>query len=252
MRGVFQATIQDSLGNVVPECNVEVRSEETGELVQLFDDIDDGNMLGNPIQADADGFTRFYVESGLYRIRVYLGGFERVWRHVVIGIGPIGDEFDAFMQSAQNQFDSLTNSVDDLIENIDDAISNLTASGSFTANLGGFSPALSGTISWARVGNVATMWTSDGVFGTSNSIALSLSGIPEIIRPASWRYASCALRNNGGNGYLGIATISAAGEITFGISLKRQDNDYVQANTAGFTNSGSKGLPPGWTITYPL
>jgi hypothetical protein len=87
MRGVFQATIVDDAGNVVPECIIEVRDETSGDLVQLYDAFDAGSLLGNPVDADSDGFIRFYAESALYRIDATSGAFSRTWRHVVLGTG---------------------------------------------------------------------------------------------------------------------------------------------------------------------
>lgn len=96
-RGVFQATITDSLGSVLPGCQIEVRDEDSGSLVQLYDAFDGGNILGNPMQADSQGFVRFYTDPALYRIVATSGSFSRTWRHVQVGVGTLQDEVDSLI-----------------------------------------------------------------------------------------------------------------------------------------------------------
>lgn len=82
----WQATIQDEEGNVLPGASVEVRQEITGSpLVTLFSDRDGLVPIGNPVDADGDGFVAFHVVGGAYRITATLSGFSRTWRYVGIG-----------------------------------------------------------------------------------------------------------------------------------------------------------------------
>lgn len=68
-----QFTAQDEAGNVVAGASVEVRSEDTGLLVALYSDRNGSTPLGNPATTDSDGFIRFFVDGGVYKIRVYTG-----------------------------------------------------------------------------------------------------------------------------------------------------------------------------------
>src|SRR5690606_9907930 len=159
MRGVFQATIVDETGDIIPECNIEVRDEETGELAQAYDAFEDGEMLGAPFTADVNGFTRFYVESGLYRVRAYLGEFERERRHVLMGAGPL---------AAEGQ----------------EPIETEIEASSYTGALTGLTSSVNTTVQVRKAGDmVCISWSS--ATGTSNSNALSVTGMPVAFRPGT-------------------------------------------------------------------
>lgn len=82
-----QFTVVDGAGNVVPSASVEVRSEATGNLVQLYSDRAGASPIGNPFNADANGFARFYVVGGSYKITCSSGSSSLdPWRHVAIGL----------------------------------------------------------------------------------------------------------------------------------------------------------------------
>jgi hypothetical protein len=82
---VFQKTIQDEAGNVMPGASVEVRDQVTSGLVQLYSNFALSSTIGNPTTADGDGFVRFYVAPGRYRIVASLGGQSRTWEDEVLG-----------------------------------------------------------------------------------------------------------------------------------------------------------------------
>lgn len=84
---VWQATINDVYGNVVPASSVTVRIESSGVLAALYADEDGSTGANNPITADADGFVRFYVADGNYRIDADGGAAgTATWRNVQLGI----------------------------------------------------------------------------------------------------------------------------------------------------------------------
>lgn len=79
--------------------------------------------------------------------------------------------------------------------------------------------------------------------GTSNSTAMTLTGLPINCRPANNVIVPCMLLDNGvAKG--GWALVATSGTITFGIGI---DN-----NASGFTGSGTKGVNTGWVLVYPL
>jgi hypothetical protein len=83
----YQFTITDENGNIVPSANVEVRIETAGTpLATIYSDREGNTPLGNPFQADSDGYAAFHAAGGAYRIRVVSGAFERIWRYVAIGL----------------------------------------------------------------------------------------------------------------------------------------------------------------------
>lgn len=84
-RAVFQRTIADAEGNVVPAAWITVRESISGNLVPLFSVLVGAGGLSNPFQADSEGFARFYVEAGRYNITATFGLSVREWVDVDIG-----------------------------------------------------------------------------------------------------------------------------------------------------------------------
>lgn len=85
-----QFTVVDASGNIVPSASVEVRSESSGLLAQLYSDRAGTTPIGNPFNADANGFASFYVAGGAYKIEASAGSSSLApWRYV--GIGLLGE-----------------------------------------------------------------------------------------------------------------------------------------------------------------
>lgn len=215
MRGVFQSTIVDEAGNVVPECDIEVRDESSGELVQVYDAFEDGDTLGNPLVSDENGFIRFYVDSGLYRILASSGEFEREWRHVLIGAGPLADEVEELLETE--------------IE-----------SSSYTGALTGLTSTVNSTVQVRKVGDLICLsWPAGS--GTSNSTALTMTGLPEGFRPNTAQSGLVTRVTDNGTTQFGTVSVGTNGTLTFNTG----------AAGGAFTGSGTKGMPAG-SITYPI
>lgn len=213
MRGVFQATIVDENGSIIPSCNIEVLDEVSGASPQLYDAITAGSTLGNPFAADVNGFARLYVESGTYRVRAYLGAFERIWRHVIIGE---------------------------------------TTAGTIVGTLTGFASALAATLSYKRSGHLVTLSIAADTTGTSTTTAMTFVGIPEELQPSNDQFVSCVLYNNSGN-VAGYAFIDADSDtIVFSLASPTVVTNKVYPSDV-FTGSGAKGLRTGiFSLTYSL
>lgn len=83
--GVWQATIVNPAGDVVPSAQLEVTIESTAALAALWADLGATIPLANPVTADANGFVRVYLaDSTTYKFRAFATGFERIWRDVPI------------------------------------------------------------------------------------------------------------------------------------------------------------------------
>jgi len=92
---VCQFHITDEAGNIVPNANVTVTKDETGfPAATIYSDREGLNPISNQLQADANGFIRFYAPGGAYRIVASKGGFNRIWRHVAIGLYSEADPDD--------------------------------------------------------------------------------------------------------------------------------------------------------------
>lgn len=117
--------------------------------------------------------------------------------------------------------------------------------GSFTATLTGMSSSTTGTVSWFKHGNTVALYTRSQFAGTSNDTEMTLTGLPSSIQPAIGFAMPCSLRDNG-SGHIGQAgyVTAAADTITFAMGSP--------LSSAGFTASGSKGLPAGWQIRYEI
>lgn len=85
---VWQATITDSAGNIVPEARIEVRHSDNNALAEIYEDRDGEVVKANPFQVDESAFARFYAASGRYDVRAFQGGLEKIWADVELGITP--------------------------------------------------------------------------------------------------------------------------------------------------------------------
>lgn len=139
-------------------------------------------------------------------------------------------------------------SFDDVVVDAADTAQYL--SGSFTGTLTGMSGSTTGTVSYrivansAGTGKLCTLYITSAITGTSNTTAMTMTGLPAACTPAAAVHLGVPIVDNTTN-LDGLMTISAAGTtITFYC-----DQPYA---STGFTSSGSKGLAAGWTATYPL
>ncbi len=120
-------------------------------------------------------------------------------------------------------------------------------SGSFTGTLTGMTASTTGQIDYI-VDPGGTVWLSRSggsaaLTGTSNTTAMTLTGLPAEIRPKFTTSAICSGVFDNGVGVGAAGFISSAGVVSFS----------VLANPlATFTAAGTKGLSSGWKISYPL
>lgn len=118
------------------------------------------------------------------------------------------------------------------------------ASSSFNATLTGMTAVTTGSIFY-RVINGYTAMLQGGLSGTSNSTAMTMTGLPAAVIPPTLGVSVPCLLTDNGITKGGWATINTAGVITFGIGF---DN-----NTTGFTAGGTKGTSSaGFSVIYPL
>lgn len=113
---------------------------------------------------------------------------------------------------------------------------------SFVANLTGMTATITGNISQEINGNIVTLTLTGGnaITGTSNSTSFTINNLPTYSQPVYKTIVPCILEDNS-QLVSGWATISG-GTITFGSG--------ANYSSGGFTASGFKGLPQGWTISY--
>lgn len=122
---------------------------------------------------------------------------------------------------------------------------NAQSTGTFTGTMTGMSSSTTGTVNYTVSDGIATLYTTDDLVGTSNATGCTMTGLPSAVQPSGARRIPCSFSD--GTPKLGLAVLaSASGTIIF----HAEDSGVFSAS--GFTASGSKGPPSGWTITYPL
>lgn len=122
--------------------------------------------------------------------------------------------------------------------------------GSFTGTLSGMTTATTGTVSYrisanaAGTGKICRLYLAAGIAGTSNTTAMTMTGLPAACTPSAAVETVCSVVEND-TSQLGRATIAASGTtITFATDLP--------FSATGFTGGGGKGLSSGWQIEYAL
>jgi hypothetical protein len=134
----------------------------------------------------------------------------------------------------------------------------LMSRGSFTATLTGMTAATTGTMFYAVTNQVCTLWVNGPIAGTSNSTAMTITGVPAACIPVSQaRQAPCtSLEDNGVGDFLGVCDINASsGTITVGMSVINGTpaaGSKLILNATPFTASGTKGIFNDWTFSFPV
>jgi hypothetical protein len=128
----------------------------------------------------------------------------------------------------------------------------ITSSGNFTGTLTGVVGTITQTFTYRIISGVVTIWIDADVVGTSNTTAMTITGLPVAIRPSVSKAVACTeIENNTLTLHEGRAVVSGS-TIAFYIARTDTTANFVRYSSTGFTNSGTKGLTTGWTITYPL
>jgi len=81
---IFQRTVVNEAGDIIPSAQIEVRLESTDELATVYSDRDGLIELSNPFFADSSGLARFYCNPNEYKITATGNGQAIEWRYVVI------------------------------------------------------------------------------------------------------------------------------------------------------------------------
>jgi hypothetical protein len=124
--------------------------------------------------------------------------------------------------------------------------------GNFTGTLTGCTSTTTGTMYWDRTGNIVTLYTPSSITCTSNTTAMTLTGLPATITPANSQAVACAaMENNGAGLVVGECVANPVSEnIIFAPGIVT--GSYLEASTTGFTSSGTKGIQSGWSMTYAV
>lgn len=121
------------------------------------------------------------------------------------------------------------------------------ATGSFVGTLTGVSGTVTGTIFYKISGGMCTLYTSSNIVGASTTVAMGITGVPAIARPAIQIQIPCEVLNDS-IAALGFAAVGTGGGITFG--TYRTSGAAVIPSP--FVAANNKGIQTGWSVTYPL
>lgn len=125
---------------------------------------------------------------------------------------------------------------------------------SFTGTLTGFTSANTGTVKWRRMGSFVTLYTEADMIGTSNTTAMTMTGVPAALQPSATRFGHCVNVQDSSSttpDFPAVFSITA-GTITFYGSVAANTGNKPSFGTTQFASSGSKGLHAGWQISYQL
>ena len=129
--------------------------------------------------------------------------------------------------------------------------------GTWTPTWTGFSTAPTGDLRWQIIGGVRgyVIVTADGGgnrLGTSNATAMSITGIPNSIRPNVTVQTNYFQGHSAGfGGQVSTATVSSAGTITFYTGLI-SSGFFTESSANWLNDSNNKGIEAGAIIMYPL
>jgi hypothetical protein len=120
---------------------------------------------------------------------------------------------------------------------------NIVQTGTFTGTLTGCTTSPTATFNYTIVnGTHVIIDCSAGLTGTSNTVNMTVTGVPAALTPARAQITSGPIENNTAfqEGYSQISGTT----ITFGAGNA--------AFSGGFTNAGTKGVGAGWNMAYNL
>jgi hypothetical protein len=122
----------------------------------------------------------------------------------------------------------------------------------FTPTWGGFSVDPVGDIHYYDFGTIVAMWAPANLLGTSNGTPMTISNIPEAIRPNVEAWCLTMATDNGNSNLLATAQVTAAGQMLFHLGDTATLAGRLTFNSVatGFTAAGSKGVEVGWFIMY--
>lgn len=122
-------------------------------------------------------------------------------------------------------------------------------SSSFTGTFTGFTTTVTATVQYRVYNNVAYLFfNTTNPTGTSNSTALTMTGLPSIIFPSQNRVILCCVEDNSNTEQFAFFQVDNAGNCTF----FKYNVSTGNFSSSGFTSSNTKGLPVDWVVSYPI
>ena len=115
---IFQRTVVNDKGDVIPGAQVTVRIESSGALATIYSDRNGTVPLSNPLRTDSSGLARFYAVANEYKITSVGNGTSVEWRYVVVidtnDIAVVADN-QALMQTVSDNIVDIQNAEENAI-----------------------------------------------------------------------------------------------------------------------------------------
>lgn len=131
---------------------------------------------------------------------------------------------------------------------------NSGTNGSFTGTLTGMSGSTTGTINYTVADGIAHLWSTSAITGTSGSLDMTMTGLPAAVQPSGARSDICLVTNDSNTCVGRFSNTGSSSTLNFfcGYLDPGGSVTYIAIGSSAFEPSGSKGLPAGWCIRYPL
>lgn len=212
----------DDDGNPVPSGKLTFSRTGTATAQDTYSDSTLDTANSNPVQLDSSGRVsgKIYGDPSTgfdYRVKFSTSADVQIWVH------------------------------DDVV--VDGADTATFAEGSFTATITGVDAVVTGTVNYkifanaAGTGKLCALYATSAITGTSNTTALTMTGVPAAARPTNDQLVAALMTDNN-TIVTGYVRAGSSGTLTFA-------TDEPPSGT-GFTNTGTKGVPANWNIIYPL
>lgn len=128
-----------------------------------------------------------------------------------------------------------------------EAFQDIESSGSFTGTLTGTTGTPTATFLWIKsAAGIVRLWLdgNTGLFGTSDTTQCSLTGIPAAITPVASVWPNLIVLQDNSVGIQANAEVTSSNIIVFSVGSP--------FDGSGFTAANSKGITPGFHITYNM
>jgi hypothetical protein len=242
----YKLSVFDQFGNQLPGYPVD---QIYNQQEVFFGGVDTGSVNAYIVDYDA-GFTSLTNGIILYFIAANSNTGPSTLNVNSLGAVPILNQSGTALGAGQITAGGVTSV---LYYNgnwlLTSVIGSIQQNGSFVATLTGFATTVTATVQYRIYNNVAYMFfDTTNPTGTSNATTMTMTGLPAVMNPSVDKFILCCTEDNGNTEQFSALAISSSGTCTF----QKYLIGTGEFSSVGFTTAGAKGLPPDWSVSYPL
>lgn len=219
------------------------------QLVTLYGGVDSGSADAYVVNFDAN-FTSLTDGIVIYWIPSNTNTGPSTLNVNGLGASPIVDSNGAALVAQAIVANQITGTI--YIGGEWTLLSASFTSGSFTGTFSTFTAPVTGTIFYRKVNGIVSLWSTSAISGTSSSNDLSMTGLPAFLRPSVSVTSACTVTDDGNTALAATVVVQTGGTTVFSVAKTDVIANFVQFSGGAFTSSGTKGIPAGWSVTYPL